>query len=290
MYDGQAPDLCQFVPPSRIRREFTKVLDREATFYLLVNVGRVREQLPGTAAVMAVGRDAGPWTDPDHNEAEAFWDRWCARYFGEAASAARACYDALYEAPFKWGEWTGCTDYSAGDFGYYRRARTLVSEALSAVTRRQFESRPNKHWGNRVLPMAAQAEHYREQAGPAMPKLEAARAQALDVFERLTGSGADFFEANVLAQIEIHLHSNRYLLDMIDAVMAYEEGHIGGAEQKVRAALESMGAVRAAMTRMERDKWAGWNRTNYWAGVEIGESTAQTFLTVVYEFQLQRRG
>ena len=48
--------------------------------------------------------------------------------------------------------------------------------------------------------------------------------------------------------------------------------------------------VRLAMTRMEHGKWAGWNKTNYWAGLEIADDTCTLLLTTVDLLTKPRRG
>jgi hypothetical protein len=290
MYDANAPDLAQFVPPSRIRREFTKVLEREATFYLLVNAGRVREQVLGAAAVMEVARDAAPWVDPKRDGAEDYWRRWCKKYFAAAAAAARKCYDYLYQTPFRWGTWGGWDDYVVGDFGYYRRARYLVTEALSLPYRKQYEALPLKFWLNRSMTLKEQAAFLRGCAGPAGKAWEAARKKSLTTLKKLRGASREFFEANVYTQIEVHRYSNLYLLHMIDAVMLYEESKNVKAEVKIRLAIECVRGIRESMVHMDRGQWRGWTKTNYWSGWEMALSTAEMFLHVVTEFQLERRG
>ena len=298
MYDCGAPDLAQFVPPERIRREFAKTIEKEATFYLLLNVGRVREQMLGAGAVMEVARDARRWTDPDFDAAEDYWQRWCRKYFDEAADEVRQCYRYLYDAPIKWAEWGGWDGFVVGDMGYYRRARYLVMEALSLPCRESFETRPYPFCRNEEMTLKEQADHFRKCSESVRPTWEEARAKSLAVMEKLTGNARNLFEANVLAQIEIHLHSNQFLLHMIEAVTLYDQkwdpwipyDRMDEIEAKIRSAKESMCCVHEAMARMEGGKWTGWNKTNYWSGWEMAEGAAETFLRVVKEFQVQRRG
>lgn len=290
MYDANAPDLAQFVPPKRIRREFTRVMAKEATFYLLVNVGRLREQVLGAAAVMEVARDAQPWVDPKRDGAEDFWRRWCEKYSGKHARAVRECYDHLYETPFQWGTWGGWDDYVVGDHGYYRRARYLVLEALSAPYRKTYEALPLKFWLGKPMTLAEQAAYLRGVAEKSQTRWDRAVPRAAVVARRLRGAAREFFEGKVQAQIEIHSHSNRYLLHMIDAVLAYEAQKFPAAEQSVRRALECVEAILRSMKLMERGRWRGWCKTNYWSGWEIARSTAEMFLRVISEFQLVRRG
>jgi len=298
MYDCGAPDLAQFVPPERIRREFAKMIEKEATFYLLVNVGRVREQMLGAGAVMEVARDARRWVDPNFDAAEDYWQRWCSRYFGKGADEVRQCYNYLYDAPMKWGEWGGWDGFVVGDIGYYRRARYLVMQALSVPCRESFETRPYPFCRNEELTLKEQADYFRECSESVRPKWEEGRSKSLAVMEKLAGSARELFEANVLAQIEIHLHSNQFLLHMIDAVVLYDQkwtpwipyDRMDEIEAKIHAARESMRSVHEAMARMERGKWTGWNKTNYWTGWEMAEGVADTFLRVIKEFQLKRRG
>ncbi len=290
MYDMNAPDLGQFVPPKRIREQFAKVVEKQATAYLLVNVGRLREQVLGANAVMEIARGDGGWTEPGVQADEDYWRRWCEKYFPEVPGDVRECYDLLYNTPFKWGEWGGWDDYVVGEIGYYRRARLIVTGVLNKAMRHRWESTPFKFWNNKLMTIEEISAWFRECANGVMEKWDAAVARARAVWNTLTGTSREFFETNVLAQIEIHCHSNRYLIDMLDGVALYQAGKYADAEQKVLSALACMKGVQAAMARMSHGEWANRYKTKYWAGWEMGESTADMFLQVIQEFQLVRRG
>ena len=65
MWDYNTPFYTQFVPPERLHQQYARMIKLEATAYLLANVGRLRPNLLGAAAVAEIGWNAGPWADPN---------------------------------------------------------------------------------------------------------------------------------------------------------------------------------------------------------------------------------
>lgn len=252
MWDFNTPYLTNFVPPARMQEQFSKVIERQMTAYLLINVGRLRDCVSGIAAIAEIWNH-GPF------DAAAFQDRWCSSRFGSAAAEAKQCYDHLYHTPFKWGKWGKWDDYMVGDVGYVRRATMFIEEVLNPARRKVHEASKYKFWEGTPRALPDQLDYMQRQAEGATPGWREAVTIAQRGAEKLSGEDLHFFDLEVRSQVEIHRACNEFLLLVIQAVRSYEKGQLVEALVPARAALACVDDIQAAMMRREYRPWKGWN-------------------------------
>ena len=96
--------ISHLITPTRVEEEFRKIVDAEATEYMLVNVSELREFVMEARMLAEITWDAKTaFAKPD--AANRFVDWWSREYFGDAMAAdvARA-YRGYYEALPSWDQ------------------------------------------------------------------------------------------------------------------------------------------------------------------------------------------
>ena len=88
------------------------------------------------------------------------------------------------------------------------------------------------------MTMPEQIEFVRGMTAEMEPKWHAAGKRALSLLAKLDEQPRHFFDENVMAQIEIHKYSNRYLRRIVDAVDRYEGNQLAKAAFEARECAE----------------------------------------------------
>ncbi len=249
MYDYMSNHYSEMAPLERIQRELGRAAQAGATRWLLVNTANVRPVVMTTRAVMEMAWNPAAWT------ASGYLDRWCREEFGgRAASAVADTYRAYFAAPARYGT---AEDARAADNFYLTVARLLLLAILDGNTdplsrlRGRLPYNSLEDFAAKLLAATRAADPRWEQA-----RALAAKAQAL-----VPAGRRDFFQANVLTQVDLHLHFNRMLVNLAEMVQA---GTAQGKIAKVQAAIREGEAAQAALRSAEYGKWKGFYSEGDW--------------------------
>lgn len=263
MWDFNTPYVTQFVPPRRMHEQFSKALEKGASGYLLVNVGRVRDAITGAAAIADIWNHPQHWQGPVGTRSvdggNDFLKRWAQQHYSDQAEQVLECYEALFDTPIKWGQWGGWDDYILGDVGHVRLAGLFVTQTVSHAVRQRYESITVKFWDFQERPLAEQMTLIQQRAADVAPKWEAAVRKAESIHEQLQGAARDFFVTDVLSQLRVNQCLSQFLLRVIDAVQAYEVGDFTETASQARQARDQVDNVERTLREREYGPWQGWN-------------------------------
>ena len=269
MWDFCAPFLTRFVPPERIEKEFTRVVERGMTAYLLVNVGRLGHCVTSAAAIADLWWSPDRWTRPAAHGAEGgaagFMARWTRKRFGPAAGDAAECYRRFQDGFVRYGQWKNWDDYVFGDVGYVRVARMLAQQTLSVAKRRENDLLSMRFFENRPMTLAEQMAWLAPRLAEAERRWREARELAERTLAGLDGPARTFFESDVCAQIDINLGVNAYVRRMIEAVEAHERGDFIAALAACRAARAEVHNAWLGTRRVNHGRWGqGWSKETFY--------------------------
>lgn len=254
MYDYLSNHYSEMVPLPRIQRELGRAAKVGATRWLLVNTANVRPVVMTTRAVMELAWNPQPWIAPDSNESAGYLRRWCREEFGQrAAPAVAKYYQAYFDAPARYGE---AEDATAADNFYHTAARRLLlalidgnAAPLDRLRRMQFSN--VQEFTAKLLaatqaadPRWQQAKRLAEEARPLVPK-----------------DRSDFFQANVLTQVELHLRFNRMLVDLAGMAQAADNKE---KIAKLQAAIAEGEAAARALDAADYGKWKDYYTSGDW--------------------------
>jgi hypothetical protein len=249
MYDYMSNHYSEMMPLERIQRELGRAAKAGATRWLLVNTANVRPVVMTTRAVFEMA-----WK-PEPAAETAYLDKWSKEEFGDAAaSAVSAYYNAYFAAPAKY---SAPEDAIAGDNLYQTAARGLLLTFLegdSPLLVRLNGRIPHKdlaEFAAKLIEAGRAADVRWKQA-----RVLADKAKALVPKDRL-----DFFQANVLTQVDLHTHFNRMVINLAEASQAVDKP---GKIAKVQAAIKEGEAGAAAMRAAEYGKWKGFYTEGDW--------------------------
>jgi hypothetical protein len=256
MMSGRSNHLTEGVPLERIARELGRAARAGATNYLLDNTSNVRPVVMTTRALMELAWQADPWTNTGMDQSSVYLEKWCKEEFGAAAvPALQDYYRAYFAAPARYGEQE---DAAAEDHYYQTAARRLLLGLIAGDVTSAIQSlRGNPRFAN-LKEMGAFLAKITEEADARWSKarLLAEKAKPLVPAER-----QDFFQANVLSQVDYHLHSNRMLLHLGQAAADPQ-----GASQasQIRAAIAEGEKLQDALRAAEYGKWKGFYTAGDW--------------------------
>jgi hypothetical protein len=254
MYDYMSNHYSEMVPLPRIQRELGRAAKVGATRWLLVNTANVRPVAMTTRAVMELAWNPQPWIATGSDESDAYLHRWSTQEFGDrAAPAVEKYYRAYFDAPARYGD---AEDATAADNFYHTAARRLLLalidgniEPLSRLRRIQFGS---------VQEFTAKLQ---EACRAADPRWEQARALAEQSRPLVPKDRADFFQAHILTQVDLHLHFNRMLINLAEMVQATDQKE---KIAKLTAAIAEGEAAARAMNAADYGKWDGYYERGDW--------------------------
>jgi hypothetical protein len=231
MYNSRANQLTEMVPLERIQRELGRAAKAGATEYLLINTSDLRPVTLTTRAVMELAWNAAAWQKADA-PAE-YLARWSREEFGASgADAASAYYRAYFAAPGRYGP---AEQETLADNAYHYFARDLLVRFM------QGKATPN-------------AALYARVAREAEPRWTAVQAAAEKTAKAAPAARREFVQSHILTQAAIHLHSNRMLMHVAEAVTA----PAGQQAPLLKAAAADAERVLQSMKAAEYGKWKGF--------------------------------
>ena len=265
MHSGFHSRLAQTVPPERIEKEFTRIVQKEATGYMMLNVGNIREHVMGIRAVMDLSWQASNWIDPKTDYSESFYDQWCTYYFGSEYSAmVKRIYKKLFTTPFRWGKNEWETEMIGG---CHAMATLLINHVLREVPSEEFSKKWTRWLGYKNFTEARRFVEERTQS--VRPTWEGLDREVTELANKLTGQAKRFFMDNLLVQIRLSRFSNEALYHISLACEQYEKReysaamkHLKDAEVAIKLALE---AERLA----EWGKWKNWYRGDTFVDIPL---------------------
>ena len=255
MYDYMSNHYSEAVPLERIQRELGRAAKAGATRWLLINTANLRPVTMTTRAVMELAWNPQAWTAPDSKEPAKYLDEWSRQEFGAGAAAAiEAYYKAYFAAP---AHYSAPEDAIAGDNLYHTAARGLILNAIDgdlSLLNRLRGRIPNSGVNDLAgkLAEAGRAADLRWKQARAL----ADRARPLVPKDRL-----DFFQGNILTQVDLHTHFNRMVIDVAEMIQSSDNA---AKTAKLRAAIDEAEAALAAMHAAEYGKWKGFYSAGDW--------------------------
>ena len=274
MYDGRSNHFTDRIPLERIAHELGRAANAGATNYLLINTANVRPVVMTTRAVMELAWKAKPWAAENSVQPSLFLKKWCEEEFGAASLVLQDYYRAYFAAPARYGDHE---DDTMADNYYQTVARLLLLGLISGDDASPIESfRGVRRFAN-LREMGAFMAKITEEADPRWQKARflAEKAQPLVPADR-----REFFQANVLSQVDIHIHSNRMVLHLAQAA-----ADLHGADQssQIRAALAEGAKLQDTLRAADYGKWQNY----YTAGDWLVDVPATIALMKAYQGKLE---
>ena len=255
MYDYMSNHYSEMMPLERIQRELGRASNAGATRWLLVNTANVRPVVMTTRAVFELAWKPEPWTSAGSTESTQYLQKWSREEFGDAAaSAVVAYYKAYFAAPAKYSP---PEDAVAGDNLYHTAARGLLLAAFEGDS--PLLARLNGRIPHKDVPDLATKLIQAGQAADA--RWIQARALAGKARPLIPKDRADFFQANILTQVDLHTHFNRMVIDVAQAYLAAENA---AKIAKINDAIREAETALAAMHAAEYGKWKGFYSEGDW--------------------------
>jgi hypothetical protein len=255
MYDYMSNHYSEMMPLERIQRELGRAAKAGATRWLLVNTANVRPVTMTTRAVMELAWNPQPWTAPNSDESAKYLQRWSREEFGDRAAPAIAeYYKAYFAAPARYAP---AEDAVAGDNFYHTAARNLLLSLLEGDSALM----PRMHGRMEFTDLKDLAAQLLEDCRGADLRWMHARALADKAKPLVPKERLDFFQGNILTQVDLHLHFNRMIVRLCEMAQASEKiAKIA----KLKAAIQEGEAASAAMKAAEYGKWKGFYTDGDW--------------------------
>jgi hypothetical protein len=256
MYDGRSNHFTERVPLERIARELGRAVKAGAANYLLINTANVRPVVMTTRAVMELAWQADPWTHTKIDQSSLYLEKWCREEFGAAATPAlEDYYRAYFAAPARYGEQE---DETMADNYYQTVARRLVLGLITGDDTSPVKtSRGVPDFAN----LKAMGAFLAKITGEADPRWSKARLLAEKAKPLVPADRQDFFQANVLSQVDYHAHANRILMHLAQAAA---DLHGGGQASQIRAAIAEGEKLQDALRAAEYGQWENFYTTGDW--------------------------
>jgi hypothetical protein len=257
MYDGTSNHFTERIPFERIAHELGRAARADATTYLLINTANVRPVVMTTRAVMELAWHADAWAAEPSSEPRKFLHKWCEEEFGPAAPNLEAYYSSYFQAPARYGE---AEDQTMSDNHYQTVSRRLLlgllgGEDTTTVPLETLRFMPKfanlKELANFLAKITAEADG----------RWQKARALAEKAQPQVPPERRDFFQAHVLTQVGIHLHSNRMVMYLAQAAA---DPHSPDQLAKLRAALKESDELEGAMRAAGYGQWRGFYNSGDW--------------------------
>jgi hypothetical protein len=255
MYDGRSNHFTERIPFERIAHELGRAANAGATSYLLINTANVRPVVMTTRAVMELAWQANGWAAENSRQPELYLKKWCEEEFAAAAPGLEEYYRAYFQAPARYGE---KEDETMSDNYYQTAARRLLLGLIAGDETTPIES-------VRGVPKLANlketGEFMAKITQEADPRWQRARLLAEKAKPLVPADRRDFFQAHVLSQVDIHIHSNRMLMHLARAAAG-----LHGADQlsELRPALKEGEELQGAMRAAEYGPWRGYYTAGDW--------------------------
>jgi hypothetical protein len=292
MLNGQANQLSEMVPVSRIQSELGRYINAGATSYLLVNTSDIRPVTMTARAVMEVAWGGVPrGTDAEG----AFYREWITKEFGVGAvDELTKVYRKYFSAPSLRQNFArpgappappprSNVKREHGDQHYYDETRRIILDTLSQHQVINVPSQSPKWTQPRVAPAidapSRRAALQRDiaDAKSSQPRWDAVWNQAVAAEKLVAPDRREFYQAAVLTMITINRESNRALGLVAQATEDDEDGKTSQAQTEIAEARHSLDAVEESMHKAEYGKWKNWYRGDWLAGAYSTRELVQEY-------------
>lgn len=255
MIDWRSNHFSELVPLERIRYELGRAAKAGATDYLVVNTSSLRPVVMTSRATMELAWNPKAWIADSPDEASVYMNKWSTEEFGaKAASALDNYYQAYFAAPAQYGK---ADDHLMGDQFYEIMSRFLLVQLSKGNLTAPFHS-----FGMRGSPTVAQfAANLESECRQAVPRWEKAEQAAEAARSLVPEDRQQFFQANVLTQVEINRHGNLMLMDIAKAAQ------ITATPDRINlihSAVQEGEAIQKALNAADYGKWAGFYTNGDW--------------------------
>jgi hypothetical protein len=279
MYNGEANQLSELTPVSRIFSSLGRFQRAGATSFLLANTSDIRPVTMGASAVLDFG-----WHGASIGSSDEFYKTWSTEEFGaKAAPEVAAVYKAYFRAP---ADLPGTPPRPYGDNYYHTMARDLVRNVMvqwptyGLPGQSPFWTEPSI----RPIPYdpdwtLQQAEREIKACGDAQARWDAVWKQALAAESGVAIGRKDFYQASVLTMIAINRDSNQMLLSLSQAIVALRAGDHATAVSKTRQAILDIDAIKESEAKAEYGKWKNWYHGDWLTGVDRTRLLVEDFAT-----------
>jgi hypothetical protein len=255
MYDYMSNHYSEMMPPERIQRELGRAAKAGATRWLLINTANVRPVTMTTRMAMELAWNPKQWIAPNSTESDKYLDRWSKEEFGvPAAPGIAEFYKAYFAAPARYGP---AEDATAGDNFYQTAAKNWLLMALegdSALMARM-------HGRIQFTDLNDLTAKLLEACRSADARWLHAQAVADKVKPLVPKDRLDFFQGNILTQVDLHLHFNRMLVNLAEMTQASDKTV---KITKLKAAIKEGESASAALHAAEYGKWKGFYTEGDW--------------------------
>lgn len=263
---GSGPHLVQGVPPAKTYQMFSEARTKGAGHYAIMNVSNIREFVLGLAA------SGDMLWDMENFEPENYLEAWCARRFPDAAKPAAAAYQQFFASYQLVGERQIPGLLDGQQRGRGLRILRELREQLRDTT--AYRIRQEQQPGS----PPASSDAFRRSlsdtnpaGGLSLPELlplvrtqlsELSKAQAMAdaVVPQLQGEPAQFFTANLVAQIEILTGIGQWLENCILAKQAADEHDQAKVEGYLQEALTACQRMQQGQQMAAQGRWEDWYR------------------------------
>jgi hypothetical protein len=255
MYDGRSNHFTERIPLERIAHELGRAAQAGGTNYLLINTANVRPVVMTTRAVMELAWHAEAWEAANSAEPGLFLKKWCAEEFDTTAPELQDYYRAYFQAPARYGQQE---DETMADNHYQTVARGLLLGLIAGGGASPIELPGPVGKFSNLKDAGALLAKITEEADRRWQKTRLLAEKAKPF---VPAGRRDFFQAHVLSQVDIHLHSNRIVLHLAQAAAGSP-----GADQlsQLRAALEEGEKLQDAMRAADYGQWQGFYTSGDW--------------------------
>lgn len=258
MMDDHSNHYTEMVPIKRIQHELGRAVRAGATQYLVVNTANIRPVTMTTRAVMELAWDPRPWLAGNSDQSTKYLQNWATEEFGpSAANGLVKYYRAYFAAPARYGK---SEDAVMGDNFYESAARRILLHLIKGS-----EEKP---WNQlNSLLKDKNGDFYSECAlivracRGAETRWARAIRLAQSVRPLVPKDRREFFQAQVVTQVELNSHSNRMLEAVAEAALSISTPD---RLTKVNLAITEGKAAMSALEAADYGKWKGFYTKGDW--------------------------
>lgn len=243
MLSGHANQLSEMVNPLRIYKEIGRFVRAKATEFFLVNVSDIRPVPMTTECVMRMVWDARPHIGKtDQENVDRFLQDWVRRQFGNnQVNKITQLYKTYFDIPYQ-------RDGSfAGENTIHTRMHRLHLKAMPLISQRAS-----------LFSVENEARELLRFSSNNIVYLNKLAAQLPPVVKLVPADRKNFFNAHLVTQVNVHLHSNIMLNAYAQAVLDIASGNAVSALANARKAMKASDDVYSVLQDSEHGKWAGF--------------------------------
>jgi hypothetical protein len=287
MFNHKCNQLTEMVPISRIQKEIGRAVKSNATEYLLVNTSDFRPVVMSAKAALSVAWDASKWlNDPKYHKV--FIREWCENQFGfTVVDEVSKIYERYYKIPAQYAD---DEHFKMGDNFYTRMAklylRKMETEDSTTYMEKINFTKSTEENAQMIIELCQQAE----------PGWNNLWTDAKDLLADIPANRKDFYHTHILMPIEIHLHANRMLIEVMESYLvsdiASKISHLDIAQKNIEQVLTSL-------KRAEYGKWKNFYQNDFMTGFRgtrkciqltkskyMGKSTKQNISDYINDWDL----